>query len=183
MKSELRSIPPAPRPVRPIALVFRNWPLGVAAVFLCVYGGLVTLMFGVAADTPSGRHSGPARELFAIAPYVTIVPGSIVLLLYFRSVLTRFRLLRHGDVTVAESFRAHRVRMPGPMTFRVEFWFRDHHAEVRTGSHWVRARSRLGEAVHSGERSLLVVHERRRPHRHQLVSIEDFGTTPPGGTP
>ncbi len=56
--------------------------------------------------------------------------------------------------------------------------FRDRHARLCPGRHWVPARSELGARLATAPEHLVAVHDRRRPQRGRLVLPSDFTTTP-----
>jgi hypothetical protein len=118
-----------------------------------------------------------------------VLPGLVALVLWWLGVLQMRRMLQNGIVAVAEVRALRKVRLVAPEMLRVEFQFRDHHARVRTGHHWVRAHSALGQRLARNPARLTVVHDRARPRRCRLVLPEDFRAlasssgAPSSGTP
>lgn len=226
MALELRDIPPAPRDVRPRAVVWRAFGVCLAGAVLLVYGGVLTLLlwisdrgsyyteadrtldrerqvlvgtvtavdprsswrgdamdlvrFRFAADdgipqegasffTPGAHRVGEEVEIeysartgdsrvlggslvqpmgaTGTAFWSTVVPGAGLLLLWLVSVLRLRRVLRDGDVAIAEPVEVRRVPFMIPSMLEVRFRFRDRSANVREGRHWLLARSELGERM------------------------------------
>ncbi|MEO0479155.1 MAG: hypothetical protein AAF196_06715 [Planctomycetota bacterium] len=172
MRQAISKIPPAPRRVRWIPILTLRWRLLLGAVLLFVYGGLVTLMFTFASLSDTGRILGPARDLRAVAPWVTIVPGSAFVVLWLRSVRDQRRLLRTGDISIGEATEWTESRSIGPRTLTVQFWFRDHHAEIHQGRDQIRLYSELGDSLTQGKREVLVVHDRKKPSQHRLIDLD-----------
>jgi hypothetical protein len=86
-------------------------------------------------------------EATETAFWATVVPGAALLLLWVAAVRRLRRVLRNGDVTIAEPVEVRRVPFMVPTMLEVRFRFRDRSARVREGHHWVRARSELGERL------------------------------------
>lgn len=108
-----------------------------------------------------------------------LVPGLLLGLGYLAGVFHLRRVLAHGDVGIAAVASVRRVRWCLPDTLAVRFQFRDHRAQERTGRHWVRAHSALGERLtvmqHTGAFDRVpVLHDRRFPQHCRLVLPEDF---------
>jgi hypothetical protein len=120
---------------------------------------------------------------------VVVLPGLLALAAWWLGVLRMRRMLQNGIVAVAEVRDVRKVRVPAPEVLRVDFQFRDHHARVRHGRHWVRAHSALGQRLARNPARLTVVHDRVRPRRCRLVLPEDFRArtsssgAPSSGTP
>lgn len=104
-----------------------------------------------------------------------VLPGVLLLLLWLQSVLDLKHLMAAGDVTVGEIVSLTQVPIVNPTMLRVHYRFRGRHAEPEEGWHWVRARSLLGQRLREGPRPrVVVVHDRRRPHKSRIVLPEDF---------
>jgi hypothetical protein len=88
-----------------------------------------------------------AMDATGTAFWLTVVPGSALLLLWLCSVLRLRRVLRDGDAAIAEPVEVRRVPFMIPTMLEVRFRFRDRSAQVREGRHWLRARSELGERL------------------------------------
>ena len=75
-----------------------------------------------------------------------VLPGGLVLLaIWGAGVLRLRRVLRYGDAALALPIAVRRVRLMIPAMLEVRFRFRDRHARVRDGRHWMLARSKLAE--------------------------------------
>ncbi|MCA8958804.1 MAG: hypothetical protein KDC87_22190, partial [Planctomycetes bacterium] len=98
-----------------------------------------------------------------------LAPGAALALTWVFAVLRLRRLLSRGDVSVAEIRTVEGLRYVLPTMYRVSYVFRDHRAQQRTASHWVRARSPLGERVARAPRQMAVVHNRRGEGSSRLV--------------
>lgn len=114
-----------------------------------------------------------------------VVPGALLLLGWLAGVFQLRSVLVHGDVSVAEVQSVRRLPYVLPEMLSVRYTFRDHRAKPRSGAHWVRAHSRLGERL---ERQLVtgfverlpVLHDRRQPQWNRLLSAQDFQPSQPG---
>ncbi len=129
-----------------------------------------------------------------------VFPGILALLLWFQGCYSLRRLMREGDVGVADILEVRRVPVLLPSMLSVTYSFRDHHAQTRIGRHWVRTRSKLGErlatAVSGGAtkkragngaavvdspcRFLPVIHDRRWHQKSRLTVCGDY-IAPPAG--
>jgi hypothetical protein len=109
-----------------------------------------------------------------------VLPGLAAALLWFAGVLQTRSLLRHGDVGVAELLDVRPLPFVVPCMLRVRYRFRDHRARERGGQHWVRARSCLGHklAATQAPAHAPLVHDRDRPWRSRIVTVEDFVVAP-----
>lgn len=123
-----------------------------------VHGGRISLL----AD-----YVGPAFSTL-------VLPGILVLLCWGAAVWRLRQILRHGDVAVAEILDATRLYLVIPNMLSVHYSFRDRHAKLRTGWHWLRERSQLGERLSAGDERLAVIHDRRRPGHSRLVYPAQF---------
>jgi hypothetical protein len=135
----------------------------------CLEGGRLSLV---------GDWLTPVIALF-------VLPGLLCLLLWLQGVFALKAVLRDGDVAVARIVDVAPVRLVLPAAYAVRYEFRDHRAETRTGRHWVRARSTLGERIAARARRAIVVHSRVHPQHSRLVLAEDFlpqATPPPNGS-
>jgi hypothetical protein len=113
-----------------------------------------------------------------------VLPGALALVAWWLGVVRVRRMLQNGIVAVAEVRSLRKLRWVAPEMLRVEFAFRDQHAHVRHGRHWVRAHSALGQRLARNSARLTVVHDRARPRRCRLVLPEDFrARAPSSGTP
>jgi hypothetical protein len=136
------------------------------------------------AGTPSlnriagGRSADPTRWLETMFALV-VVPGLLIGLGYAAGVLHLRRVLAHGDVGQAQITLVRRVPFCLPESFAVHYVFRDHHAKERTGRHWVRAHSALGQRLltmmrHGTYDRVPVLHDRIAPQHSRLVLPDDF---------
>jgi len=105
---------------------------------------------------------------------LTLPPGAVLLAFWATGVWSLRRLLRHGDVAVAEALSVERRRGALDVRFR----FRDHRARIVEGRARVAERSAVGDRRIDGTRRVCVVHDRDRPERHRLVGSDDFGLLP-----
>ncbi|MBK8978536.1 MAG: hypothetical protein IPM29_21780 [Planctomycetes bacterium] len=127
-------------------------------------------------------------SLSGIGFLAIVAPGLALLALWLRGAWSQWRLLRDGDLSVATPLAVRRIPRVTPGMLRVRFVFRDRHARLREGSHWVRERSRLGErlaACTDGGRSdrFVVVFDRRAPWRHRLIGRDDVRRPPSARQP
>jgi hypothetical protein len=109
-----------------------------------------------------------------------VLPGQVALVLWFLGVLHTRRLLRRGDVGLAELLDVRSLPFVLPGMLRVSYRFRDHRARQCYGTHWVRARSHLGGKLTATPPPKLapLVHDRLRPWRSRLVTVDDFVLAP-----
>ncbi len=114
---------------------------------------------------------------------LTVVPGMALLLAWAAAAWQTRQLLRVGDVSLAQPVHVRLVPLVVPSMLLVRFHFRDRHARVREGEHWVRIHSGVGRRVLAGERRLAVVHDRERPWRLRLAAPEDFVQNGPSHAP
>lgn len=124
------------------------------------------------------RLEGPPEWLDR-AVVMIIVPGLLIGIGYAMGVLHLRRVLAHGDVGQAQITMVRRVPFCIPESFAVHYVFRDHHAKERTGRHWVRAHSALGQRLltmmrHGSYDRVPVLHDRRSPQHSRLVLPDDF---------
>ena len=135
------------------------------------------------AGTPSINYvAGVRREqsrwletVFALV----VVPGLLIGIGYAVGVLHLRRVLAHGDVGQAQITMVRRVPFCLPESFAVHYVFRDHRAMERTGRHWVRAHSALGQRLltmmrHGSYDRVPVLHDRTSPQHSRLVLPDDF---------
>ena len=61
-----------------------------------------------------------------------------------------------------------------PMTLRVSYTYRDHNANEKSASHWVRMRSALGERIAKNPKQLAVLLDRSGRGVSRLVMADDF---------
>ena len=113
-----------------------------------------------------------------------VLPGIGALLLWFIGVLRTRQLLRCGDIGIAELLEVRSLPVVVPCMLRVSYRFRDHRARERRGQHWVRARSHLGMKLASvpAPRFAPLVHDRARPWRNRVVTVDDFVLAPAART-
>ncbi|MBK8098806.1 MAG: hypothetical protein IPK26_16965 [Planctomycetes bacterium] len=110
---------------------------------------------------------------------VTVVPGCLLLLGWLASVFHLRRVIAYGDVGVATVTGIAPVRFVLPAMLRIDYEFKDHHAQPRRGRHWVRAHGGLGirlqRALHGCRiERVPVLHDRRHPEWSRLAQAEDF---------
>ena len=111
---------------------------------------------------------------------VTIaVPGVLLLLGSLAGLFQLRQVLVHGDVSVGRVTRVANVRFVLPEMLRVTYEFRDHHAVVRSNSHWVRLHGQLGtrlvRQMHTGWlEPMPVLHDRHRPQWNRMLLPQDF---------
>ena len=107
--------------------------------------------------------------------WALLTPGVLLISIWLLAVTRLRRLMVHGDVGVAEIRTIETLRYVLPTMFRVSYTFRDHRAQMRTASHWVRARSALGERLATHPKHLAVIYARRgNGMTTRLVMAEDF---------
>lgn len=143
----------------------------------CDVGDEVAVEFDDTEPSISRVHGGRIGliRLFAGSVFTaTVVPGIACLLLWLFGVTRLHRVLAHGDIAVAEIVSVARLRFVQPSMLDVRFRFRDHHARVVEGRHWVRERSLLGARVQRRPAVLPVAHDRARPSTHRLVVPDYF---------
>lgn len=110
---------------------------------------------------------------------VLAVPGVVLLLGWLAGSFQLRQVLAYGDATVGHVVAIAPVRLMVPEMLRVTYEFRDHHAELRRGTHWVLARGELGtrlarqRATGRYER-MPVLHDRRLPHWSRMILPQDF---------
>ena len=121
-----------------------------------------------------GGRIGLLSNYVGLAFWTLVLPGFALLLFWHVCVWRLRRILRQGDVAVAEVLDVRRLRLVIPDMLSVHYSFRDHHAELRTGWHWVRERSLLGEQLSAGDERLAVICDRRRPRLNRLVLPAQF---------
>lgn len=109
-----------------------------------------------------GGHVVFGARLYEPAFWLTIAPGLVLLWLWIAGVLGLRRTLRDGDAAIAEPLEVRRLGLMLPTMLEVRFRFRDHHAQIREGRHWVRARSTLGQR-------LLTAGDRPKPARARVL--------------
>jgi len=107
------------------------------------------------------------------------MPGVLLLLGWLAGLLQLRRVLVHGDVSVGRVTKVANVRFVLPEMLRVTYEFRDHHAVVRTNSHWVRLHGQLGtrlvRQMHTGWlEPMPVLHDRRTPQWNRMLLPRDF---------
>lgn len=110
---------------------------------------------------------------------VLAAPGALLLTVWGVGVFVLWRVLAHGDATVGRVIAIHEVVLVVPEMLRVTYEFRDRHAVVRTGSHWVRIRGALGARLLQQLRAerfeaLPVLHDRRVPQWNRVILPADF---------
>ena len=130
-------------------------------------------------DRPqTNRIAGERIDLLGdwVSPSVriSVLPGFLILLLYFTGALRFRHVLRHGDVAVAHVTGVRHVRFVLPEMLSVDYEFRDHRARWRSAWHWVREHSELGGRLREGAHELPVVHHRMRPWQSRLVEPGQF---------
>ncbi len=84
------------------------------------------------------------------------------------------RLMKYGDIAVGEILTSEGIALVSPMMLRVTYAFRNHRAEERIASHWVRAHSALGTRLATSPRQIAVLHGRRGRGLSRLVMADDF---------
>ena len=84
------------------------------------------------------------------------------------------RLMVHGDIAVGTILGSKHLPNVMPTMLRVDYSYRDHNAGEKTASHWVRARSALGERITKNPRQIAVLHDRRGRGVSRLVMADDF---------
>lgn len=107
------------------------------------------------------------------------MPGVLLLLGWLAGLLQLRRVLVHGDVSVGRVTKVASVHFVLPEMLRVTYEFRDHHAVVRTNSHWVRLHGQLGtrlvRQMHTGWlEPMPVLHDRRTPQWNRMLLPRDF---------
>ncbi|MCB9876772.1 MAG: hypothetical protein H6835_04130 [Planctomycetes bacterium] len=119
-----------------------------------------------------------------------VIPGGLILLAWLAGVSQLFRVLVHGDVSVATVRDVREVRWVLPPMLSVAYEFRDHRAVQRKNRHWVRVNGVLGRRLlehlqrhHERPLSLPVVHDRRFPQWNRLLLAQDFLPSPQRPTP
>lgn len=112
--------------------------------------------------------------------YGIFLPGILLLILWFATVLRLRRLMIHGDVAVGEVLSFRILRFVLPLMYVVEYRFRDHHARTHTTCHWVRARSALGDRLRANPQQIGVIHDRRGRGVSRLVMASDFAAVNTG---
>ncbi|MHC4512762.1 MAG: DUF3592 domain-containing protein [Planctomycetota bacterium] len=112
--------------------------------------------------------------LLAVSFYGAFLPGLMCLGLWFAIVLRLRRLMVHGDVAVGEVVSFRLVHYILPLMYTVEYSFRDHHAQVHTARHWVRARSALGDRLRANPARVGVICDRSGRGTSRLVMASDF---------
>lgn len=106
--------------------------------------------------------------------WAILMPGLTSLLVWILGALRLRHLMVHGDIAVGDVMHVHEVPILLPRTLRVVYGFRDRHAKYHIQSHWVRARSALGQRVQASPAMVAVIHSRRGWHLSRLVIAEDF---------
>lgn len=109
--------------------------------------------------------------------WITVAPGLALIILWLWGAVRTHRVLVHGDVAIARITSMRVCRFVVPTMLAVEFTFRDRNAVQRSGRHWVRERSHAGERLSRNPEFTTIVHDRARPDRHRLVSVDDFAST------
>ena len=112
--------------------------------------------------------------LHLIFLWMFLVPGLLCIAGWFVAALRLRRMMRHGDVAVAEVLAIERIRYVQPGMLRVMYQFKDRRAEQHVASHWVRARSALGERLDKNPKQLAVIHDRSSGGGSRLVMADDF---------
>lgn len=107
------------------------------------------------------------------------LPGGLLLLGWLTGVFQLRQVLVNGDAAIGLVHRVRRVGWLLPEMLAVDYTFRDHHAAVRRGRHWVRAHGELGARLlwmMAAERyeELPVLHDRRFPHWNRMLLPQDF---------
>lgn len=110
---------------------------------------------------------------------LTVVPGALLILGWLAGVFHLRHVLVYGDVSSAQIVTCKPVRWLLPEMVAVTFQFRDHHAVVRSGRHWVRVHSTLGarliRQIHTGWlEPMPVLHDRRFPQWSRMLLAADF---------
>ena len=113
----------------------------------------------------------------------TTAPGALVLLVWFVSFLLLRHVIVHGDATAGRVVEIGLVKNVLPEMLRVRYEFRDHHAALRTGTHWVRLHgvlcARLLRQVRAeAYEAMPVLHDRRVPSWNRLLLPADFLARP-----
>jgi hypothetical protein len=123
-----------------------------------------------------GSLSPTGLDYWRPALYGLTIPGGLLTLLWALALLRHRRLLRDGDLAIAEVLCVAPVRRANSQILRVHFRFRDHQAQLRDGSHRILTRSPLGERLQqkAREHRCVVVHDRHDPRRNLLVTAADF---------
>lgn len=114
------------------------------------------------------------------------LPGGLLLLGWLTGVFQLRQVLVHGDAAIGLVHRVRRVAWLLPEMLAVDYTFRDHHAVVRHGRHWVRAHGELGarllRMMDAGRyEELPVLHDRRFPHWNRMLLPQDFLPHAPSG--
>ncbi len=112
-----------------------------------------------------------------------VVPGLLVLLGWLASAFQLRHVLVHGDVSVGRLLAIQPVPHVLPEMLRVAYSFRDHHAVLRHGSHWVRRHGELGRRLvrilaDDTDEPLPVLHDRRLPQCNRMLLPDDFLVAP-----
>lgn len=112
-----------------------------------------------------------------------VIPGALILLIWFSAMFQLRQVLVHGDVSVGRVLLVQPIRHVLPEMLSVTYEFRDHHAKMRKNRHWVRARGSLGTRLRhwttaNVSEALPVLHDRRFPHWNRLLLPQDFLHTP-----
>ena len=106
-----------------------------------------------------------------------LMPGLACLVLWSWFVLRARRLLTLGDVAAGDVLAVRRVPVCIPDMVRVHYSFRDRTAQLRTGTHWIRAHGRLMQwidAFVNAPHAVIVVHDRKNPRHSRLAVPDDF---------
>jgi hypothetical protein len=117
-----------------------------------------------------------------------VVPGALLLLGWLAGVFQLRQVLVHGDVSVGTMQSLRLVRGVVPEMLRVVYEFRDHHAVLRRGRHWVRAHGPLGQRLARQMDTgwlepMPVLHDRRLPQWNRMLLPGAFLPWSPGDVP
>jgi len=100
--------------------------------------------------------------------------GIACIIIWVFAVLRLRRLMKYGDMAVGEVVTSENIDLVMPTMLRVTYAFRNHHAEERIASHWVRTRSALGTRLTSNPKQIAVLHGRSGRGLSRLVMADDF---------
>ncbi len=121
-----------------------------------------------------GGRIGLLPNYVSLGFWILVLPGILCLLYWFTVVLRLRHLLSSGDVAVAEILDLRLLPLIIPNMLDVHYSFRDRSAQLRTGGHWARERSLLGQRLREGSNRLAVIHQRKNPRRSRLVCPAEF---------
>ncbi len=106
--------------------------------------------------------------------WTLLAPGFLAISIWFIAVLRLRRIMQGGDIATAKVMSIETLRFILPTMLRVVYSYRDHHADKRVASHWVRARSVLGVRLATRPQRIATVHSRGGSEMSRLVMADDF---------